>query len=112
MTPHKRTQHQPEEEPSGMPQEQPVSGLPGEQPLENEQAVPPSEPDEELPDGPAPAASAEAGPGESAFEFHPEQNPETDFDSFPARLSEDEPIHLPGNRRRRRQNRLILRPDA
>src|SRR5688500_1032450 len=115
MTPHKRTHHLPDEErPSGMPEEQPVSETetPVEQPLESDQVASASQPGEELPEGQVPSFLVDDAPGEADFDFSSPKSAETEFDPLPSRLSEDEPIQLPGSRRRRRQNRLVTRPDV
>src|SRR5258706_6726961 len=114
MTPHKRTHHLPDEErPSGEPKEQPLSETPVEQPMQQDQVVSESRPGEELPEGQTLSFPVGAALDESGFDFPHLESDKTEFEMpLPSRLAEDEPIYLPGNRRRRRQNRLITRPDV
>jgi hypothetical protein len=105
MTPPRRTQPPPEEE------ERP-SEIPQEQPAEDDQVAPAFRADEELSEGQIPSFPGDDSPGESGFDFSALQSSEAEFTPLPSRLSEDEPIQLPGTRRRRRQNRLVTRPDV
>ncbi len=116
MTPQKRTHHLPEEErPSDAPQEQPVSETPAEQALEHDQIAsqPQPDPDGEFPEGQIPSFPVDNVPGGPEFDFPHLKSDKTEFEMpLPSRLAEDEPIRLPGSRRRRRQNRLMIRPDV
>jgi hypothetical protein len=102
MTNPKRLHHLPEEErPSAEPS--------AEQSLDKP-AIPAGEPSEAQ----IPSFLMDDTLDELEFDLPMGQNDEIEFDAPPSRLPKDEPIRLPGpgNRRRRRQNPLLTRPDA
>ncbi len=81
--------------------------------MQQDQVVSESRPGEELPEGQTLSFPVGAALDESGFDFPHLESDKTEFEMpLPSRLAEDEPIYLPGNRRRRRQNRLITRPDV
>jgi hypothetical protein len=101
MTPQKRPHQLPEDEqPSETPQEPAFSEASVEQATQNDAFAPGSQPDEELPEEQIPSFPVDNGPGEPVFDF-----------PLPTRLASDEPIRPPASRRRRRPNRLMMRPD-
>lgn len=69
-------------------------------------------PREERPSNPSQDHPASSGAGESEIYFPSLESNEAGFTPLPARLPDDEPIRLPGIRRRRRQTALITRPDS
>lgn len=109
MTHPKKTQHLPDPD-----EQQPVSETSAEQAGETDQAMPAFEPDPagEPSEGENHSLTADDAPAEAESDFSALQGAEAELDPMSARLSEGEPIHLPGSRRRRRQNRLITRPDV
>src|SRR5664279_2726479 len=62
-----------------------------------------SAPSDDFPEGQIPSFPVDSSFGVPVFDFSPIPSDEIEFMS-PSRLGDDEPIRLPGNRRRRRQN--------
>ena len=111
MTPQKKPHPLPDEgQPAKASQGQSLPAIPAEQSLQGGPST--FQPDDGMPDGQIPSFPVDSGAGEPEFEFSPSSNGAVEFDvPTPTRLGEDEPIRLPGTRRRRRQNRLMTRPD-
>ena len=110
MTRHKRTHNAPrKEQPSEAPPPSEFETPPGESP-QNDQGEPESAPVPSFSaDEPAGFAANAEPEGESEFYFPPLHSDAIGFTPLPARLGGDQPIRLPGARRRRRQNWLVTR---
>ena len=113
MTPQKRTHHMSAEEPSSEePQDQATPGQPMEDSREYDPAESELSSDAKPADLHASSTQAESAPDEAGFSYPAFQDGENGYEPLPGRLPDDEPIRLPGSRRRRRPNRLMSRPEA
>jgi uncharacterized membrane protein len=109
MTPHKRRLRRlpREERPSDAPQQE----NPPEESPDGAQGLSEGQPASFSADNASGSTVSEQPDGESELYFPPLKSDEIGFSPLPALPKDGEPVHPPVARRRRRQNRLLTRPD-